>query len=145
MLYLITFIQPSAWKKMTLNWRFICGGSNLHLLIWIWRVCLYITLLPVKQTYLDMCCRTSCSEQACMMDSLHTVHDQPKIHSPHRHLYRRLGLVRGKSFYLLILCSKQFWRRIFKASALWADAFYKSKCPSVCVSVRVSVHFWGTI
>ena len=23
----------------------------------------------------------------------------------------------------------------FKASALWADAFYKSKCPSVCVSV----------
>ena len=28
---------------------------------------------------------------------------------------------------------------IFKASALWADAFYKSKCPSVCPSVRVSV------
>ena len=25
----------------------------------------------------------------------------------------------------------------FKASALWADAFYKSKCPSVCVSVCV--------
>ena len=23
----------------------------------------------------------------------------------------------------------------FKASALWADAFYKSKCPSVCPSV----------
>ena len=33
----------------------------------------------------------------------------------------------------------------FKASALWADAFYKSKCPSVCVFVRpsvcLSVHF----
>ena len=28
---------------------------------------------------------------------------------------------------------------IFKASALWADAFYKSKCPSVCVSVCLSV------
>ena len=28
---------------------------------------------------------------------------------------------------------------IFKASALWADAFYKSICPSVCPSVRVSV------
>ena len=28
---------------------------------------------------------------------------------------------------------------IFKASALWADAFYKSKCPSVCPSVRLSV------
>ena len=27
----------------------------------------------------------------------------------------------------------------FKASALWADAFYKSKCPSVCVSVRLCV------
>ena len=24
---------------------------------------------------------------------------------------------------------------IFKSSALWADAFYKSKCPSVCPSV----------
>ena len=33
----------------------------------------------------------------------------------------------------------------FKASALWADAFYKSKCPSVrvfvCPCVCVSVHF----
>ena len=28
---------------------------------------------------------------------------------------------------------------IFKASALWAHAFYKSKCPSVCPSVCVSV------
>ena len=29
---------------------------------------------------------------------------------------------------------------IFKASALWADAFYKSICPSVCLSVvRLSV------
>ena len=26
--------------------------------------------------------------------------------------------------------------QIFKASALWADAFYKSICPSVCLSVR---------
>ena len=32
---------------------------------------------------------------------------------------------------------------IFKASALWADAFYKSKCPYVCVClcVCVCVHF----
>ena len=28
---------------------------------------------------------------------------------------------------------------IFKASALWADAFYKSKYPSVCLSVCLSV------
>ena len=28
---------------------------------------------------------------------------------------------------------------IFKASALWADAFYKSKCPSVCLCVRLCV------
>ena len=38
---------------------------------------------------------------------------------------------------------------LFKASALWADAFYKSKCPSVCPSVCLSVcpsvHFWGTV
>ena len=30
---------------------------------------------------------------------------------------------------------------IFKASALWADAFYKLKCPYVCVFVCVCVHF----
>ena len=29
--------------------------------------------------------------------------------------------------------------QIFKASALWADAFYKSKCPSVCPCVCLSV------
>ena len=33
---------------------------------------------------------------------------------------------------------------IFKASALWADAFYKSKCPYVCLSVCVFT-FWGTV
>ena len=34
------------------------------------------------------------------------------------------------------------WRSlacVFKASALWADAFYKSKYPSVCLFVRLSV------
>ena len=30
-------------------------------------------------------------------------------------------------------------KQVFKASALWADAFYKSKCLSVCPSVSVSV------
>ena len=28
---------------------------------------------------------------------------------------------------------------IFKASAFWADAFYKSKCPNVCLSVCLFV------
>ena len=28
---------------------------------------------------------------------------------------------------------------LFKASALWANAFYKSKCPSFCLSVCVFV------
>ena len=28
---------------------------------------------------------------------------------------------------------------VFKASALWADAFYKSKCPSVCLCVCLCV------
>ena len=31
---------------------------------------------------------------------------------------------------------------LFKASALWADAFYKSKCPSVRVCVCPSVEFF---
>ena len=42
------------------------------------------------------------------------------------------------SFYSSITLNNTF-KRIFKASALWADAFYKSKCPSVCLSVRPSV------
>ena len=29
--------------------------------------------------------------------------------------------------------------RLFKASALWAHAFYKSKCPYVCLCVCLSV------
>ena len=33
--------------------------------------------------------------------------------------------------------NRQFTITIFKASALWADAFYKSKCPSVRLSVRL--------
>ena len=28
---------------------------------------------------------------------------------------------------------------LFKESALWADSFYKSKCPSVCPSVPLSI------
>ena len=39
---------------------------------------------------------------------------------------------------ILLMCNVQIY--IFKASALWADAFYKSKCPSVCVYVCPSVH-----
>ena len=31
---------------------------------------------------------------------------------------------------------------IYKASALWSDAFYKLKCPSVCPSVRPYVHLF---
>ena len=33
----------------------------------------------------------------------------------------------------------KFTRIIFKASALWADAFYKLRCPSVYPSVCLSV------
>ena len=31
---------------------------------------------------------------------------------------------------------------LFKALALWADAFYKSICPSVCLSVCLSVYLF---
>ena len=33
----------------------------------------------------------------------------------------------------------------FKASALWADAFYKSKCQFICLFVCLSDHFLGTV
>ena len=41
--------------------------------------------------------------------------------------------------YFFVICA------LFKAAALWADAFYKSKWPSVCLCVRLCVHFWGTV
>ena len=42
--------------------------------------------------------------------------------------------------YFFFLLKKKFGLpQIFKASALWADAFYKSKCLSVCPCVCPSV------
>ena len=46
-----------------------------------------------------------------------------------------------KAYFCLQKCSYLHKLSIFKASALWADAFYKSICPYVCVSVCVFVHF----
>ena len=40
-----------------------------------------------------------------------------------------------KSFVEDNFCVKSYSIILFKASALWADAFCKSKCPSVCVFV----------
>ena len=37
------------------------------------------------------------------------------------------------------ICGGQSFDLIFKASALWANAFYKSKYPSVCLCVCLSV------
>ena len=42
-------------------------------------------------------------------------------------------------FFVVVTVWTVFTATIFKASALWADAFYKSKCPYVCVCVCVSV------
>ena len=44
------------------------------------------------------------------------------------------------NFFWPHICQPQLYiAMIFKASALWAVAFYKSKCPSVCLSVRLLV------
>ena len=40
---------------------------------------------------------------------------------------------------LVFLLVLRVIENFFKASALWADAFYKSICPSVCVFVCLSV------
>ena len=37
------------------------------------------------------------------------------------------------------VCNEILTLQLFKASALWADALYKSKCPSVCLSVFLCV------
>ena len=46
-------------------------------------------------------------------------------------------VLKGASRTAIQSCQKIY---IFKASALWANAFYKSKCPSVCLFVDVYVH-----
>ena len=42
-------------------------------------------------------------------------------------------------FSVILIFSRDRHINVFKASALWTDAFYKSKCPSVCLSVCLSV------
>ena len=54
--------------------------------------------------------------------------------SSHKYLFSTILLFYFSTF--LLFCFSIF---IFKASALWADAFYKSICPSVCLSVCLSV------
>ena len=48
-------------------------------------------------------------------------------------------LIKEGNFEMLSRLNKLDFCGRFKASALWADAFYKSKCPSACPSVRPSV------
>ena len=53
----------------------------------------------------------------------------------------RIGwiLVRPQCRRLFIAVPKTWKKTIFTESALWVDAFYKSNCPSVCLSVCPSV------
>ena len=60
-------------------------------------------------------------------------------------LKSQIWVLRGEKISKLNFLPLYLMKLIFKASALWADAFYKSNCPSVCVFVCLSVHFWGTV
>ena len=39
-------------------------------------------------------------------------------------------------------CPPLIHQNVYKASALWADAFYKSKCLSVCLSICLCVRLF---
>ena len=69
---------------------------------------------------------TVCQEAICMAATNYPLNSCPKIHS---------AIV--QTFTLSYHCLKSYHLKclLFKASALWADAFYKSKCLSVCPSV----------
>ena len=54
-----------------------------------------------------------------------------------RMLWKKIGNISVRWY--LTTCSQKPIRSIFKASALWADAFYKSKCPYVCLFVCLCV------
>ena len=62
-------------------------------------------------------------------------------HFLHPYLFNRPGVARAvlQSPLLLIKLLNNSLSSLFKASALWADALYKSICPSVRLYVCVSV------
>ena len=72
-----------------------------------------------------------------------------KVQKRSKKLFRNLNQVLRVMWHVSCVTCQVSCVIIFKASALWADAFYKSKCPyvclCVCVSVCLSVHFWGTV
>ena len=66
----------------------------------------------------------------------------PTIWVNTRRVCYQLGCPAGQDSFFGLTCYSYLHstcKNIFKALALWADAFYKSKCPSVCVFVRLSV------
>ena len=67
------------------------------------------------------------------------------LHHPYHHNLPVVILERGRGLTRMPGLNLLLGRQIFKASALWADAFYKSKCPYVCLFVCVCVHFWGAV
>ena len=70
---------------------------------------------------MSVCCPTSAKMICC-----------PPLASKGFHISLNQQLI--SALYCMLYLSN-----FFKASALWADAFYKSKCPSVCVFVCPSV------
>ena len=64
-----------------------------------------------------------------------------------RLLRHEMRLTNGWNFFLLHLFKLNytpcpFPEIIFKESTLWADSFYKSKCPCVCLSVKKWSQIW---
>ena len=52
----------------------------------------------------------------------------------------KFSWITTNDFFFLLVSGKSWkYTRVFKASALWADAFYKSKCPYVCLFVCLFV------
>ena len=93
------------------------------------------TLSVQRALFTVQCAHTAVKQSA----ALHRL-SRCTLSHPHCCLITRRMSVPSHSWFRMVMDSLiVFQVTIFKASALWADAFYKSKCPSVCLCVRLYV------
>ena len=137
-------LDKSLWIMKLWN---MCGVPetllmSLKLLLGLWYVCDMPGASMLSLTNL-LCPRKLLKSHS----QVHGVTDMPVLSLPLKLQQTKINSWPQPGVHMLEDLSRPTMSRhyIFKVSALWADAFYKSICPSVCLFVRVCVHFWGTV
>ena len=118
---------------------FEIGCANVLLVTEMILVILFVYLLLIKLSSLEKTCYGK-SEKKNPTYGRHWIYQPMRIVGP-----IQFWEVIWFFFLFFSVAKKMGGGPIFKALALWADTLYKSKCPCVCTSVCLSVHFWGTV